>query len=316
MCCFWRILLLLDLAASAVAGGQGLDELRGAARESGRQVDALRAKQASLKRELDELSPRIEARKKEPAVVPGAELKNELRRSQELSSQLTEVAQSLARAEAEWQHRNTELLDGLSTQLGLLEAAWEQSPEREARERLLGRMRALKLEREQLRAAMPVQEVPALGPSPVGSEPEALLRRVDALRDAEDKARRQLQAVEVRIAELRQEQGLEQRMRDFVSEQSLFDDQDRRFRLEPDKGRSPLPSGVVGPAAGGPSASGPASSRSAEKPPQFGDAPQPVADPNNLSALEAQRDRLKKLADQLREQARQLESRAKTVPQP
>jgi hypothetical protein len=74
--------------------------------------------------------------------------------------------------------------------------------------------------------------VPALdGAHARGDDPEDLLEQADALRDSEDKVRQRLQALRARLTEVREERELERRMSDFLGEDSVFDEQDRRMRL-------------------------------------------------------------------------------------
>jgi len=314
-------LVALILPGSALAK-MGLDELRSSSREARQRVEDLRSRQSALKAQLDELAPRIESLKRQRGLVPGSELTNQLRRSQELSSQLTEVARSLASAEADAERRDSELMESLSAELQRLQAAWDETPSRERREQLAARLQSLRSEREKLRAPLPLRAVPQLQPTRVAQDPEELRRQVDALRDAEDKAKRQLSTVDARIGELREEQALDRRMREFVGEQALFDDRDRRFRLSqhPNEGggptslQNPGPSGGVSVPGGAQVSAAP---RSVEKPPQI-DEPHPMAlgTGDSLPSLEAQRERLRALAQQLHERAEQLEERARAKEAP
>jgi chromosome segregation ATPase len=303
-------LLGLVIAGSALAR-PGLDELRSSARDARQQVADLRARQSALKRQLDELAPRIESLKEQRGLVPGSELTNRLRRSQELSGELTEVARSLAAAEAEAERRDSDLLDSLSAELQRLQTAWDETARRDRRELFAVQLQALRAEREKLRAAMPLRAVPSLQPTRTAQEPEELLRQVDALRDAEDKAKQRLNTVDARIGELREEQALERRMRDFIGQQALFDDHDRRYRLSREQGSSDRPTPTS--AASGPQgAQAPPTPRSVEKPPQI-DKSHPMALElgDSLPSLETQREKLRALAQELHERAQQLEERAR-----
>ena len=95
-------------------------------------------------------------------------------------------------------------------------------------------MRALRAERDAVRAALPAAQVPALLPAPSSDDPEELLEQADALRDAGDKVKQRLAALESRIAEAREERDLDRRMGDFLGEGAMFDEQDRRLRLDRD----------------------------------------------------------------------------------
>ncbi len=320
--------LIAFLVPGSALAKPGLDELRSSARDARQRVDDLRSRQSALKGQLDELAPRIESLKEQRGLVPGSELKNQLRRSQELSGQLTEVARSLAAAEVDAERRDSELVDSLSAELQRLQTAWDETASRERREHLAVQLQAVRAEREKLRAALHLRAVPSLQPTRIAQEPEELLRQVDALRDAEDKAKRQLSAVDTRIGELREEEALDRRMRDFIGEQALFDDQDRRFRLSQGSNERVVPtggpaSGAIGPpgpqggAPGPQGAQAPPTPRSVEKPPQI-DEPHPMAleEGDSLPSLEAQREKLRALTQQLHDRAQQLEERARAKEAP
>jgi chromosome segregation ATPase len=312
-----RTLLLASIAASPAFATTALDGLRASARESTQRVADLRARQSALKKQLDNLAPQIESLKNQGGLIPGNELKSQLRRSQELSGQLTEVAQSLAAAQVEAQRRSSQLADALSAELQRLESAWDQSHSRGDRERLRTQIRALQAERDQVRASMPIRTLPSIEPTRTSEEPEALLQQVDSLRDAEDKVRQQLQSVDKRIGEVREEQALDRRMRDFMNEQSLFDDQDRRFRNPESGGSASSAFGGQSPTSGPTSPSStPPDVRPTEKPPQVENASRSTFEPaDSLEALESQRGKLQNMAQQLHDRAQQLEQRAKSKEQ-
>ena len=82
-----------------------------------------------------------------------------------------------------------------------------------------------------MRAALPASQVPALDRADAErDDPEDLLEQADALRDTEDKVRERLKALHGRITEVREERDLDRRMNDFLGEESMFDEQDRRLR--------------------------------------------------------------------------------------
>jgi prefoldin subunit 5 len=229
------LLLCLSLARPAWSAS-GLDALRGEAQAGRAQVRELRERQQSLRSELNTLAGRIEQLKSEQQgrLVAGPELESALRRSQELSGQLTGLAQSLAGAESEVERRNLALHAALSDELARVRAAWDATGEREARAQLIARMRDLRTERDAVRAALPPSRVPALNPARASDDPEDLLEQADALRDSEDKVRQRLQALRARITEVREERELDRRMSDFLGEESMFDEQDRHLRLRVD----------------------------------------------------------------------------------
>src|SRR5215470_6882619 len=235
MSCVLRTVLIASVASGSAWGKTELDGLRQSATEARQRVAELRARQSAQQKQLDDLAPRIESLKQQSGMVPGGELKEQLRRSQDLSSQLTAIAQALASAEVESQRRDSQLLAGLSAELQRLETAWDQSGSRQKRALLIVQVQALKEEREKLRSSKPLRDIPSVQPSRVSEEPEDLRRQFDSLRDSEDKVKQQLSAVESRISEVRDERALDRRMNEFLREQSLFDEQDRSYRLTPEQ---------------------------------------------------------------------------------
>jgi uncharacterized coiled-coil DUF342 family protein len=231
-----RVLLPLLLCLSLgtpVWAASGVDALRTEARTARTQVRDLRDHQQVLRAELNTLAGRIEQLKAEQKgrLVAGPELETALRQSQELSGQLSGLAQSLSGAETEAERRNLALHSALSEELARVRAAWDAAPDREARSRLIARMRDLRTERDALRSALPASQVPALDRREASDDPEDLLEQADVLRDSEDKVRQRLQALRGRITELREERELDRRMSDFLGEESMFDEQDRHMRL-------------------------------------------------------------------------------------
>ncbi len=117
----------------------------------------LRERQQVLRGELNTLAGRIESLKAERKgrLVAGAELESALRRSQELSGELTGLAQSLAGPRPSRSARNLALHTALSEELVRVRASWEATSDREARAGLIARMRDLRAERDAVRAALP-----------------------------------------------------------------------------------------------------------------------------------------------------------------
>jgi hypothetical protein len=231
------IALLLCLVPGApVWAASGLDAPRTEAQEGRARVRELREHQQALRAELNTLAGRIEQLKAEQKgrLVAGSELEKALRRSQELSGQLTGLAQSLAGAESEAERRNLALHTALSDEFARVLAAWDATSDRRARAALLERMRTLRAERDAVRSALPPSQVPALSAAATSDDAEDLLEQADALRDTGDKVHQRLQALRARLTEVREERELERRMSDFLGEESMFDEQDRRLRLSVD----------------------------------------------------------------------------------
>lgn len=318
---------LISFCAASTALGADLGPLRQSAAQSSQEVVQLKSRQSELRGRLDALAARIGVLKAEQQrnILPGSELTAALRRSQDLSRQLSDVARSVSEAEARAQQRNLSLISGLSDELARLGAAWDESESRDTRNALVVRMRGLRAEREQVRALLPSTAVPlpdSLHPSDDAGD---LIEQANALRDSEDKVRQQVRVLDLRIAEARQERDLDRRMKEFLSDESTFDEQDRRFRLrggpEGEGAQFGRPEGAArtgepGPAGADSPAITPAGDRGSGKPPRPEDGRRLIsagAAADDVEALEGQRERLRSLAESLDAKARQVESRARQL---
>jgi hypothetical protein len=230
---FRAALLSLVLATSAWAAS-GVEAMRANASALRAQVAQLRGEQLSKRNELSVVSTRIESLKSQSkgSLLPGSELDQSLKRSQELSGSLTELAQKLSTREAELESANLALLEGLSGELNRLRGEFDRQTDRGARRALIDQLRKLRAEREAVRAALPAARLPSLETLKPTDDPEELLEQADLLRDNEEKVLRELKAVEARISQRREEQELDRRVQRFMGEESMFDDQDRRLRLQ------------------------------------------------------------------------------------
>ncbi|NOJ80833.1 TetR family transcriptional regulator [Myxococcus xanthus] len=227
-------LLLSLLLALPGQAASGLEAVRGRAQSARAETRSLRGQQQALRDELNGLAARIETLKaqRQGRLTAGTELEGALRRSQELSGQLTGLAQAVVAAEGEAERAHLALHTALSDELSRLLAAWEGTADRGQREKLLEAVRSVRTEREAIRAALPASHVPSLDKATAGGDdPEDLLAQADTLRDTRDKVRERLKALRGRITEVREERDLDRRMNDFLGEESMFDDQDRRLRL-------------------------------------------------------------------------------------
>ena len=227
-------LLCLTLLASQAWSATGVEAMRANSAGLRSQVSQLRGEQLSKRNELSTLSGRIEALKSQSkgALLPGSELDQSLKRSQELSGTLTDLAQRLSTREAELESANLALLDGLSAELTRLRGEFDRQTDRAARKNLIDQMRRLRAERESVRAALPAAKLPTLDTLKQTDDPEELLEQADLLRDNEEKVRRELKALDARITQRRDEVELDRRVQRFMGEESMFDDQDRRLRLQ------------------------------------------------------------------------------------
>lgn len=227
-------LLCLTLFAASAWAATGVEAMRANSAGLRAQVSQLRGEQLSKRNELSAVSGRIEALKSQSkgALLPGSELDQALKRSQELSGSLTDLAQKLSTREAELESANLALLDGLSAELTRLRGEFDRQTDRAARKTLIDQMRRLRAERESVRAALPAAKLPTLDALKPTDDPEELLEQADLLRDNEEKVRRELKALDARITQRRDEVELDRRVQRFMGEESMFDDQDRRLRLQ------------------------------------------------------------------------------------
>ena len=341
--------LLLCLFVAAPAGAaSGLEQARAKAQSARTEARTLRTRQQGLRDELNGVAARIEALKaqRQGRLTAGGELESALRRSQELSGELTGLAQSVSGADGEVERAHLALHGALSQELTRLRASWDATTDRTERARLVEQMRSVRGEREAVRAALPASQVPALDGAARGDDPEDLLAQADALRDSQDKVRQRLQALKARITEVREERDLDRRMNDFLGEESMFDDQDRRLRLRsvgnqglqvaptqrggrlpevipgdamvetPDYAGDPTKGPGVGgnpnPTAGGQTSGITASDRRPQVDPVRAQA-LAAGGLEDLSSLEQEAARLESLASELDGRAGSLERRAKTL---
>ncbi|MBN1206018.1 MAG: TetR family transcriptional regulator [Myxococcaceae bacterium] len=345
------LLLCLLIGAPAWAAS-ALDAVRSQAQVARTEVRTLRERQQALRGELNGLAERIETLKaqREGQLTTSAELEQALRRSQELSGELTGLAQAVSSAEGESERAHMALHAALSEELTRVLAAWDSTQDRRERTRLVSRMRELRAERDAVRAALPASQVPALNRSETSDDPEDLLEQADALRDSEDKVRQRLGALKARITEVREERDLERRMGDFLGEEAMFDEQDRRLRLRLNSSRGVEVDAT--PASGGSTPQGDVSTDSQDPPgfaptngpaeptPQPQDGPQPrtlapgstshasdhrpqvngvraqqlaAGDFDDLNSLEAEAKRLESLARELDSRANALERKVREL---
>src|SRR5712692_826704 len=337
--------LAVPVAAYATATSAQLDGLRSAAAVEHQRLSALQDQQATSRKVLDQVAAQIAiAKRRRNSLVPAGDLEALLRRSQTLSADLTSLAKAVATAQAQAERADAALDVGLSEAISKARTDWEHSTDRNARHGLLAQVRTLQTEREQRRARVPPQAVPTVEPPKPSDDPEDLMEQADVLLDAQDKVQKQLVAVDLRIAQVREERDLDRRMTEFLADESIFDEQDRRLRGRETSGTSNtdtqpvIPGDLSGPrvSGGGPSGQG-AGSRGAATSGTEVDGPRRVnafnqlpirppaanardaakgtqaGDADSLEALEAQRSQLSSLAQQLKAQAQALADRARSL---
>lgn len=225
--------LLFLLGAPAWAAGS-LDALREAARSGRDMLNRVKAEQLTRRSELSVLSQQIERLKTSAKgrLLRGSELDAALKKSQELSATLTALARVASARQADSDQASLTLLDALTEELTRLRGELDRQTERPARRAILASLRQLRVEREAVRASLPAARLPALEALKPTDDPEELLEQADLLRDNQEKVAKELKGLEQRIAERRQEIDLDRRLKHFLDEESMFDDQDRRLRVE------------------------------------------------------------------------------------
>lgn len=228
------ITLCLLLGAIPVLGAAPLEALRETARTSRDELGHLKAEQLARRSELATLSQRIEGLKSgaKGRLLRSAELDGALKKSQELSARLTELARAVAARQGELDSTSQTLVTALTDEMSRLRAEFDRQPDRAARHGVLERLRELRAERESVRASLSVSALPNLEAPKATDDPEELLEQADLLRDNQQKVAKQLKGLELRITERRQEADLDRRVERFLHEESMFDDQDRRLRVE------------------------------------------------------------------------------------
>lgn len=251
--------LLVALAVWPAWAGPPLESLRQTRAQAVERLAQVRGKQTELKKELEALAARIEALKKEKkdAVLPGAELEGALRRSQELSDRLSELAREEGQAQAEAQRETAALLDAVSAEASAQRGKLAKAKPEE-RAVLFGHLSKLRDERAALRAelATPKPQQVATRPS---DDPDELLEQADLVRDTEDKVRQRIREVKERLAEVKEERDFDRRMGEFLGEEARFDEQDRRVRVSRGQTSFAPPRRVTGsPSAAGEAAGSPA----------------------------------------------------------
>lgn len=193
---------------------------------------AARTQRAELQRGLDDLARQIEALKAQGAgqLFGNAELDALLKRSQELSGQVADALRLESEAAEALRGGQSRRLLELEGELARLKARWDAAKSRDDRQALVGQLRALRSERDALRQALPSARVPQVSERPT-DDPDELLERADAFYDGADKLVREQQSLEKRISELQAERDLERRMNEFLGEDALFDEHDRRLSI-------------------------------------------------------------------------------------
>ncbi len=173
---------------------------------------------------------RIKDARKRAGLLPDFTLQRKLRQSQELAESLTLLNREL---EALSQARRDRL-----QQLALDYDALIQQAAARAKDTSGQRRADLVALLEQARRELAIVQQ-QLSPTPqaprdldgaellASDDPEELLERADAVKDEQDRLRKQLAQLDTRRTQLRRAARLDREMRDFISEQEIFDEGSR-----------------------------------------------------------------------------------------
>ncbi|HEY8209285.1 MAG TPA: TetR family transcriptional regulator [Myxococcaceae bacterium] len=319
------IVVLVCVAGSRTALALPAAEARAQVQKARDGAQSLRQRQLQLRGELDEVAGRIQELKaqQQGRLIPGGELSGLLRRSQELSGSLTEVESGLARAEGDVQEKSGALAAALESEMDAARAAFDRAGHDERRT-LLERMRALRKERDQVRAQLPAARLPQVK-AEASDDPADLLEQADALRDTQDKVTSRLKTLERRIDEVKRERELDRRMGEFLGEEQVFDERDRRLASSPSAAPGAPPSrdvqlpsteqtepifGLFGAQLDGVFHS--PAARDGQPQVGVGTLPGPAGD-GEISALQRQQKELEAMSKELGARAGELEQRAREL---
>ena len=333
--------LLLPNAASADNVQALIDEI------SSRRVDMERLDEASavllrekrrIEWDLEDGARRIQRHKEtHPAgkILPDLELGRMLAQSRDLSERLAELGRQINQLESEKRNTRQGLLDLYERLVERLAGQARQS-QGERRGGLLALLQRVRAERDALRdnpADAPLRPDRLFEESLLASDdPEELSESADAVRDEQDRLRRELLRLDRAVAQQQADRRLEMEMRDFLSERSVFGEESRTLKLgssspagktnAQNTDRDTPPIGFEGgggydagaglPGAGGAASGDPLSGRTPMALDPDG-IPATRSDPGDTSSIQARRqqivERLKKLQllhDRLRDKAETL----------
>ena len=317
-----RLLFFSGLMFGLLAfGATPVEEARAEVLAHRQALNGVRRKQLSFRNELDSVAAKIEALKAKN--VKSSVLKEALQKSVELSNALTRLTQEMVRLENQAVTSEKKLLIALNEEWKRLRQAFNKVSEPEQRRAMLSQLRRLRAERDQVRQSLPKEVLPDSAWAEAAEDAETLLEEADALKDREAKVRKQLKELEARIAEAKEERELARRMSDFMGDEALFDDQDRRLRLsQAETTVSSNPEGTfeAASAPSEPPVGAEVPTAPAASPPLTGSDARPVVGSKNnhrlqenddLESLLSQKEQLKQLAEDMKARAQRLEQQAR-----
>jgi phage shock protein A len=320
----WSLTALCLLLAFQAGAAMPLEAARAQATQARSRAAELRGRQTQLNGELNGVAEHIEALKsRAPKGTASGELDASLKRSQELSGALSELARALQAADADVARDDAAWVSALNQSLTELKAKWEAASGRDQRQELVRQLRQLRSERDRARGQGTATGVRAPEAAP-SDDPTELMEQADALRDSEDKVRQRIRALQAQIREVKDERDLDRRVGDFLNDQAILDEQDRRLRLavppavggaaDQSSGRNAVGAnpGLV-PTTGSSTGDHGSGTAGRDESGQAAVVPGHSGEGDDLQSLERQLKQLDSTADQLEQQARQAEARAHSL---
>jgi hypothetical protein len=190
----------------------------------------LRQRQQSLSQQADSLARDIQGRKqKSPSLLQDRSLNAALRFSQTLADSMQQLQQEENRVDRLLRQKAEQLLKILNDEIARLADDGEKlKREKNSKQREQVKAELLECREWQRRCqALLEQPPPAIIIYEVEVKPEdtpeTLRRKADFLRDQADRLRREVKRVDTKIAEIKDETQVRERMTDFTDELALLD---------------------------------------------------------------------------------------------
>jgi len=190
----------------------------------------LRQQQQSLSQQADSLARDIQRRKQQsPSLLQDRSLNAALRSSQTLADSMQQLQQEENRVDRLLRQKAEQLLKILNDEIARLANDGEKlKREKNSKQREQVRIELLECREWQRRCqALLEQPPPAIIIYEVEVKPEdtpeTLRRKADFLRDQADRLRREVKRVDTKIAEIKDETQVRERVADFANELALLD---------------------------------------------------------------------------------------------
>lgn len=190
----------------------------------------LRQQQQSLSQQADSLARDIQRRKQQsPSLLQDRSLNAALRSSQTLADSMQQLQQEENRVDRLLRQKAEQLLKILNDEIARLANDGEKlKREKNSKQREQVRIELLECREWQRRCQALLEQPPPaiiIYEVEVKSEdtPETLRRKADFLRDQADRLRREVKRVDTKIAEIKDETQVRERVADFANELALLD---------------------------------------------------------------------------------------------